>query len=183
VALDDLIATWSGVAYRHLPAQSPYDVLDFRFAGRSADNRWNDQGAPTLYLASDIGVVIAEFGRHFDQNRVPDLGRGVAARTVYRLDVTINRTLDLRDPRLWQALSLQNAPHCFLDKSIARATANFLRATTTAQALLVPSVAFLDQLDHWVLALFLEKLPPNPSGFVRSARAEGPLRWGGDGGL
>lgn len=179
MALDDQIASWSGPAYRHLPAESPYAVLDFRFAGRSAENRWNDQGATTLYLASDIGVAIAEFGRHFDENRSSSLGRLAVARTVHRLAVAIDRTLDLRDPRLWQALSLQHAPHCFLDKSIARATANFLRATTTAQALLVPSMAFLDQLDRWVMALFLEKLPVDPSGFVRSVQVEGPLQWGG----
>ena len=76
MALDDLITSWSGIAYRHLPARSPYGVLDFRSAGRAVDNRWNDQRAPTLYLASDIGVVIAEFGRHFEQNRTPTLARG-----------------------------------------------------------------------------------------------------------
>ena len=178
MVLDDLVTPWSGIAYRHLPAQSPYGILDFRFAGHAADNRWNDQGAPTLYLAGDIGVAIAEFGRHFEQNRTPALAGAVAARTVYRLDLAIDRVLDLRDAQLWQALSLTNAPQCFLDKSIARATANFLRATTTAQAVLVPSVAFLDQLDRCVLALFLEKLPADPSGFVRSFQVEGPLRWG-----
>lgn len=178
MALDDLIVPWSGVAFRHLPSQSPYGVLDFRFAGQSADNRWNNQGAPTLYLASDIGVAIAEFGRHFDKDRTPALARTAVARTVYRLDVAIDRLLDLRDPTVWQALSLQNAPQCFLDKAIAGATANFLRATTPAQGLLVPSAAFLDQLDRYVLALFLEKLPADASVFIHSVQVEGPLTWG-----
>jgi RES domain-containing protein len=178
MALDDLITSWSGIAYRHLPAQSPYSVLDFRFAGRSADNRWNDQGASTLYLAGDVGVIIDEFGRHFAQSRAQGLRSGVTARRVYRLDLALDGVLDLRDPQLWQVLSLQNAPYCFLDRSIARATANFLRSATSALALLVPSMAFLDQLDRWVLAVFLEKLPADVSQFVRSVDVEGPLRWG-----
>ena len=59
------LAGWSGDAYRHIPKTSPFDVLDFRFAGLGADNRWNTPGQPTLYLAGDEGVLIAEWGRHF----------------------------------------------------------------------------------------------------------------------
>lgn len=177
MALDAFVVPWSGVAYRHLPAGALYDVLDFRYAGRSADNRWNRQGEPTLYVAGDVGVVIAEFGRHFEVNRAPALAGGTVTRTVYRLDFRLDHVLDLRDAQVAQALSLRDAPFCFADIDIARATAQFVRHTTTAQAVFVPSVAMLDKLDRWAMALFLEKLPADPARFITSVRVEGPLRW------
>jgi hypothetical protein len=47
---------WSGTAIRHIPAGSRFDVLDTRFAGLAADNRWNEAGEPTFYLAGDLIV-------------------------------------------------------------------------------------------------------------------------------
>lgn len=150
----------------------------FGYAERGADNRWNEPGEPTLYLAGDIGVAIAEFGRHFAVDNVPALAPATVTRSVYRLELVIDRLLDLRDPRAWQALSLANAPFCFADRAIARATARYVRYTTQAQGLLAPSVAFLDQLDRWALVLFLEKLPADPRAFIPVAKEVGPLRWG-----
>ena len=178
MTLDARLVPRSGVAFRHLPAGARHDVLHFRYAGRGAANRWNEPGEPTLYVAGDIGVVIAEFGRHFAVDNVPALARATVTRTVYRLELVIDRLLDLRERRLWQALSLSNAPFCFTDRAVARATARFLRYTTQAQGLLVPSVAFLDQPDRWVLALFLEKLPADPRAFIPVVDEVGPLRWG-----
>ena len=170
------LAPWSGEAYRHIPAGSRFDVLDFRFAGRGPDSRWNDPGAPTLYLAGDEGVLIAEWGRHFTVNRTSDLQRETVERNVYRLALSIDQLLDLRRPAVWQELSLENARSGFLDIGVARATANFVRQTTAAQALLVPSMSFLDQLDRWCLVLFLEKLPADPMAFVTSVTSRGALR-------
>jgi hypothetical protein len=75
------------------------------------------------------------------------------------MKVKLNRTLNLCDRLGWQELSLKDAPNCFLDKKIARATAQFIRQTTIVEAIFVPSMAFLDQMDKWVLVVFLEKLP------------------------
>ena len=61
MTLSRYLQRWSGTALRHIPAGSPYDVLDFRFAGRGTDNRWNQSDSPTLYLAGDEGVLIAEW--------------------------------------------------------------------------------------------------------------------------
>lgn len=180
MSLDDRLTPWSGVAFRHIKTGASYNVLDFRYAGRGADNRWNEPGEATLYLAGDVGVAIAEFGRHFATNLAPALIPATASRTVYRLEVAVERLFDLRDPALWHDLSLTNAPHCFLDREIARATARFLRRTTAAQALLVPSAAFLDDLARWVLVLFLEKLPADPVAFIPAVSVAGPLRWGVD---
>lgn len=159
MGLASLLHPWGGEAFRHIPANSPFDVLDFRFAGRSTGNRWNEPGQPTLYLAGDEGVLITEWGRHFDIDRSRALRTASTDRAVYRLTLTIDRVLDLRDPETWSTLSLSDAPGCFMTIGIARATAQFVRTTTAAQAILVPSIGFLDHLDRWCLVLFLEKLP------------------------
>jgi RES domain-containing protein len=152
---------WSGAALRHLPAGSPFDVLDFRYAGRGADNRWNEPGLPTLYLAGDEGVLIAEWGRHFATNRTAQLQQLTVERSTFCLELAIDAVLDLRGDDVCAALSIANAPYCFADIGFARATAHFVRSTTDAQALLVPSMGFLDDLDRWCLVAFLEKLPPD----------------------
>lgn len=175
--LSDCLAPWRGDAFRHVPAGARIDVLDFRYAGRSAENRWNEPGHPTLYLAGDEGVLITEWGRHFAVNRSPALQHATVERAVCRLTLELDAVLDLRSPNVWRLLSLADAPACFTDVGIARATAHFIRRTTAAQALFVPPIGFLDRLDRWCLVLFLEKLPAPPS-FITGVAPCGPLRWG-----
>ncbi len=163
---------WSSRAYRHIPAGSPYGVLDLRFARRGGDHRWSAPGEPTLYLASDEAVVLGEFARHFREDRGTALAPGALEREMYSLVATLATILDLREPGIWAALALDNPPACFLDRALARATAQFLRLSTPVQGLLVPSVAFLDQLHRWVAVLFLEKLPHDASQFLREVRYE-----------
>jgi hypothetical protein len=43
--------------------------------------------------------------------------------------------------------------------------------TTSAEALLVSSVAFLDEPVRWNLVLCLEKLPPDLSTFIKATPA------------
>jgi hypothetical protein len=174
--LDDLIQPWTGAACRHIPDGSSFGVLDMRFAARARDNRWNRQSEPTLYVAGDYGVLIAEFARHLSEHRAAGIGRAMLGRRIYDVELTLARTLDLRDPRLVAALSLSNAPACFLDREVARATADFLRRTTAAEALILPSMAFLDQPSRWVMAIFLEKLPDGIDGMVTSVTADGLFR-------
>lgn len=164
---------WIGAACRHLPDRRDVDLLDFRFAGVDPTSRWNEPGEPTLSLAGDHGVTIAEFACHYDANRRSAAGHGATVRRLYDLQVAVNRTLDLRDPRLLAALSLPDAPACFLDRAVCRAVAGFLRTTTAARALLVPSVAFLDDPSRWALALFLDKLPGDIGRFLPTVRANG----------
>ena len=170
--------TWSGAALRHIPAGSPWGVLDFRFAARSSQNRWNTQGAPTLSLAGDEGVLIAEWGRHFAVRREPGMERIAIERQVFQLELTLDHVLDFRSASVCDALSLANTPWCFADSDLARATAQFVRNTTDAQGILVPAMAFLDDPSRWCLAIFLEKLPAAPAQFISSVVPAGPLRWG-----
>ncbi len=118
-------------------------------------------------------MAIAELARHLDTNRDRTLAPALVERRLYDITVAIDAALDLRDPRVTGILSLQDAPTCFLDLAIARATATFLRATTPARALIVPSVAFLDDPTRWIAVLFLEKLPPDLTAVFPSVTADG----------
>lgn len=170
--IQSFIRPWSGHAVRHLP-KGARDAYDFSHTGLADDNRWNIRGDPTLYLARDKDVALAEWARHLQVDRSPLLAGYTKTRQVYRFEVRLRHTLDLGDPQVWKELSLEDAPYCFLDKAMARATATFVRKTTAAEAVFVPSAAFLDQLNKWVLAVFLEKLPENPRSFLSSVVEDG----------
>ena len=60
MSLTTFLTPWLGPACRHIAADAPFGVLDFRYAGRSSVNRWHRRGEPTLSLASDRAVAIAE---------------------------------------------------------------------------------------------------------------------------
>ena len=175
MSISSLVRAWSGSAIRHLPDNPglKLDVYDFSYCGRSAENRWNNAGEPTLYLAEGKKVALAEFARHFEISRALSLAPLIYRRKVFRFEVKLERVLDLRDAGAWDVLSLTGAPDCFKEVAVARATANFVRKTTLVQAMLVPSVAFLDDLDRWCLVLFLEKLPADSAAFLPSVRPDG----------
>ncbi len=162
------IGPWSGPAYRHIPADRGYDVRDLRYAHRRSSGRWHWEGQPTLYLASDAAAAIGEFARHLAVDRA---GAPLPARrTVYELGVRLERTIDLRDPAVLRLIGREDAPECWLDVRIARAVATFFRDSLGVQALLVPSVAYLDHGERFNVVAFLENLPDNPRVFLPRAR-------------
>ncbi|WP_404783281.1 RES family NAD+ phosphorylase [Altericista sp. CCNU0014] len=175
MSLQSFVERWSGHAVRHLPdtPDRMNDIYDFSYCGRSTENRWNVAGEATLYLAKEKDVALAEYARHFQVNRTPGLAAKVYRRKVYRFEVKLDEVLDLRRASVWSALSLQNAPACFKDKNVARATATFIRNTMAVQAIFVPSAAFLDDLEQWCLLLFLEKLPADVRQVLPSAVEDG----------
>ena len=167
-SLAEHIGPWQGTAFRHIPADAGYDIRDLRFAGRRSSGRWHWQGQPTLYLASDSAVAIAEFARHLAVDR-----GGIAApapRAVYELGVRLERTIDLRDRRVLRLIGRDDAPECWLDPRIARAVATFFRDSLDLHGLLVPSVAHLDDQSRFNVVCFLENLPSDPRAFLRRAR-------------
>lgn len=113
-SLQALIQPWSGYAVRHIPdtPNRAYDIYDFSYAGRSTENRWNVAGEPTLYLAKEKNVALAEYARHFEVNRTLGLTAKTYRRKVYRFKVELDAVLDLRELSVGSALSLQNAPDC-----------------------------------------------------------------------
>lgn len=167
-SLAEHIRPWAGTAFRHIPADAGYDIRDLRFAGRRSSGRWHWQGQPTLYLASDSAVAVAEFARHLALDRG---GVAVAARrAVYELGVRLDRAIDLRDQRVLKLIGRDDAPECWLDPRIARAVATFFRDSLALQGLLVPSVAHLDDPDRFNVVCFLENLPDTPRSFLPRAR-------------
>ncbi len=168
---------WTGVGYRHISSQANRDVLDFRFVGLNADNRWNTTAEPSLYMAGDPGVVIAEWGRNFGHRRTEEIGEFSVERTVFRLTPRLNSVLDLRVSSVAAALGANDAPACFTDRSVAQTTATLVRATTSANAIIVPSIAFLDDLTRWNLVVFLDTLPTDASTWISRTEYVGPLRW------
>ena len=178
MSIQSYIQPWQGPAVRHIPKQTErqYDIYDFSYAGRSAENRWNLQGETTLYLAKEKNVALAEYARHFQVDRSPHLARKIHERIVYRFDVRLEQVLNLCRSAIWQELSLTNAPSCFQNRDIARACANFIRYTTPATAIFVPSVAFLDDVEQWCLVLFLEKLPSDVREFLPNVISDGSFR-------
>lgn len=174
------IHPWSGHALRHIPdvPGKNYDIYDFSYCGKSAENRWNVVGERTLYLAKEKDVALAEFARHFEVNRTPTLATQTHRRKVYRFQVCLDRVLNLCDPQVWLALSIKEAPECFREKRVARATAQFIRNTTETQGIQVPSIAFLDNVEQWCLVLFLEKLPQNPQQYLPRVEEDGYFQIG-----
>jgi RES domain-containing protein len=167
-ALADRIRPWAGAAFRHIPADGAHDVRDLRFAGRRGAGRWHWPGQRTLYLASDAGVAIGEFARHLAVDRG---GAAIPARrAVYEVRLEVDRALDLRDRAVLAMIGRDDAPQCWLDERIARATATFFRDTLDVQALLVPSVVHLDTPDRFNIVVFLENLPERVRTFVPRAR-------------
>ncbi|TVQ49898.1 MAG: RES domain-containing protein [Gloeocapsa sp. DLM2.Bin57] len=174
MSLLNYIRPWRGFAVRHIPdSPKPFNIYDFSYCGVSNENRWNIAGEPTLYLAKEKNVALAEYARHFKVDRTPSLATKTYRRLVYRFEVKLDLVLDLTLAEVWQEISLEKAPECFSEKTYARATANFIRNTTIAQAIIVPSLAFLDNLEQWCLVLFLEKLPRDVSEFLPSVEPDG----------
>jgi RES domain-containing protein len=102
-------------------------------------NRWSRPGEPTIYLALDPAVAIAELARHLP------VEQPIHPASVWTVDVDLEAVVDLRDGvGTWT-----------LDAERCRdAAADFRRRG--AQGLLVPSVAFLDRPDRANLVVFAD---------------------------
>lgn len=117
-------------------------------------------------------MALVEYARHFKVERTEGLLPKAHKRKVFRFEVTLGATLDLRAGPMCQALSLRDFPNCLLKKNYARAVGTFLRYTTEAVAFFAPSIGFLDQ-EKWTLIVFLEKLPADTRNFLPTVMEEG----------
>ncbi len=177
MAADKRVIPWIGAAYRHIRADTGRLPLGLSLAGSFARNRWNTPGEPTLYLAGDPGVMVAEWGRQMSSAIDPDAPTRAIAREVFRFHLRLDEVIDVRDPDVAASLGRTDAPSCFLDREIARSVSRYLRESTTSQALLVPSIAFLNDLARWNLVIFLDKLSADPAEWIHRVEPLGPLRW------
>ncbi|MGI8962967.1 MAG: RES family NAD+ phosphorylase [Thermomicrobiales bacterium] len=170
------IQPWIGSGYRHKRQGGSQNILDFQFAGMGIDNRWNKQGSPTLYLAGDRGVVAAEWGRHLGVEYAPDTPM-IAQRTVFRLTIRLDSAMDLRAELNVEALGVTWSPTWFLDGEMTLGLAERIREESTAQAIIVPSIAFVDDLTRWNLVVFLDKVPEDTNRWVVKTESIGHLQW------
>ncbi len=170
MALGSLLRPWSGIGLRHVPADASLGVLDPTHAARSRRNRWNEAGTPAFYFASDVAVVVAEFGRHI-QAELPDGKPERQARDVWKVPISVSRLVDFRDPATSASIGLSNVDDWIADIDRTQATARYLRQHADVQALLVPSMGFLDDATRWNVVVYLDRVDPRstfgPPVFLR----------------
>jgi RES domain-containing protein len=177
LTLDEaLLLPWSGLAFRHVPTADPAKVLDTLPSALRGSGRWHRSGEHTLYLAGDRAIVLAEFARHMLDTRPTGATRGLRVRHVFQLRVELERVADLRNPETRAALHLDADPVWIRDSTRTQAVAGALRHGSAAQAILVPSMAFVDQPERWNLVVFREHIDPYPGAALTSLREVGVIR-------
>jgi hypothetical protein len=92
------------------------------------------------------------------------------------LRVELEHAVDVREPAVCEALQIDADPAWIRDIARTHAVAGTLRHDSPAQALLVPSVAFVDQPERWNLVIFREKVEPYPGAALTLARAVSVIR-------
>ncbi len=115
--------------------------------------RWSHPDQPTIYLAADPGVALAEFGRHMPTN-----GDG-AVGSLWTLRLALDDVADLRDIPTGVAL----------DQERCRGLADELRSEGVP-GLIVPSAAFLDKRHRFNLVLFADVLGAGFADVIRAPR-------------
>lgn len=147
------LAPFQVTATRHIP--DGRDPLDFSYAAVSPYNRWNDQGVPAVYLAAGRDVCAAEYGRHLDASEIGNIPR--AKRAVYEYGVDLRFVLDIRTSDAQAEVGLTPLTK-ILNRDDCRAAARIARGLDSRlEALLVPSVAFLDDMTRWSLVVYLDR--------------------------
>jgi len=164
------IEPWRGTTFRHVPKGAR--PLDTSRAGL-ARGRWNLPGEPTHYLASSREAAAAEWLRHLEDMGL-SAGDPVPPRDLHEVTVSLQRTIDFRDGDNQAQLSIDDMSKLVLDPVAARALGTFVRSALDAEAIWVPSVAFLDRRDQGNLVIFVERLD-RPLADLATARLLGQL--------
>jgi RES domain-containing protein len=154
-----LLRPWRGKAFIHVPDKPDADPLNPEFSARSDENRWNEQGQPTLYFANDVSTLLAECARHLETDEAGPTACVTDRRRIFAVDFSLEAILDLRDDGVLATLEIDDAPHAFLDRSVARSIASRARRDFAAQAIIAPSMAFLDNPSRWNLVCFVDAQP------------------------
>lgn len=170
------IRPWHGHVYRHIPGDSPFGPLDTRFARRPRENHWNRPGEPSLYFVTERTMLADLFAHHLARERAPELSEDVQTRRIFEIDIELERVYDLTNLASVAELGIVNAPACFREPAVARATAGFLRDVIGVEAILAPSIAHLHQAGHRILILFLDRLEHPLSDIARSVSPSGSFQ-------
>jgi RES domain-containing protein len=123
-------------------------------------NRWSSAGEPTIYLAGDLGVALAEFGRHVEQS-------GIERAHVWPVRVELDAVMDLRSAAARAYLDLPRGRTWPLKRERCADLAGRLRETGEFEAVIVPTVAMLDRAERWNLVVFVDRLRRPPAAALR----------------
>jgi RES domain-containing protein len=134
-------------------------ALDVADLATTDPNRWSRPGEPTIYLAGDPGVALAELGRHWEEQE------GNIA--LWSADLSLAAAADLRHARFRATLGLPSNPTWLLDAERCRMVAARLRSEGRHDGLIVPSVAFMDAGSRWNAVVFVECHPADLADVVR----------------
>lgn len=119
-------------------------------------------------------MAIAEFARHLKAG--PGAGEAVpGARRLLGLDVAIDGLLDLREAAVAARLGAPSDPSAYVDLDVARAVAGRARSLAGCRGLVVPSMAYLDDLSRRNLVVFMERVPGGVDEIVAGWREVGLL--------
>jgi RES domain-containing protein len=111
-------------------------------------NRWNADGEPTIYVSGDAALAMVEAGRHPE-----DL---TASMRLFRIDLRLERCLDIRRSEVRASLGLPADAVWVLDRERTREVAGRLRGAGGCDGLLVPSAGAVDQADRWNAVVFAD---------------------------
>lgn len=125
-------------------------------------NRWSVSGEPTLYVAGDVGVALAEVGRHWKPESGPIC--------LWDVRLELAAAVDLRSPDVRSAAGVPDEPHWFLDRGHCQALASRVRQGGV-DGLIVPSVAFLDDFQRWNAVVFADQA----ARLAQQVRASRPI--------
>jgi RES domain-containing protein len=157
-ALAGRLRPWSGDMLRHRPASSTRSVLDDEYLGQTPDNRWSQLGTRAYYFATDIGGVVAEYGRHI-AIELRERQSERLERAVFRLPITLERILDLTDPATIEAMGAKPIEEWILSLSATQTAASYLLGQLPdLQGLRVPSVALLDHPERANLVVYRDRI-------------------------
>lgn len=143
------LATYRGPAFCHVPADAPLDLSKLAESDGD-DDRWNAPGQPTIYLALDVAVALAEYARHVTSDD---------ARRLLRFDVRLDGVADLRHRHERADNGHDGPPVELADRAVARRVAASARSDSSCRGLIVPSIAFPDDPSRGNLVVFADRLP------------------------
>jgi RES domain-containing protein len=154
------VAPWSGDLLRHRPKGSARSVLDDSYLGQVDNNRWSGRGVRAYYFASDRAIIVAEHARHI----AADLPAGHAEkieREVFRAPVSLERTLNLTDPRVVAMMGADPINTWILDLAKTQAAGSYLLSQVPGlQGIIVPSAAFLDDHARFNVVVYRNAIDP-----------------------
>jgi hypothetical protein len=127
-----------------------------------------------LYLAGDQGVAIAEFARHVAP-RPAAVYQPLRRRFIFEIHVHFTSVLDLREAAVCAEYGVGPDPIWIRDIDATRHIATELRTHAETQAVIVPSIAFLDDVRRWNMVVFADTLSSWPAPFVIPNRIVGEI--------